>query len=312
MSKIKRNKPKWLKIVTIVSLVLLFGIAIYGFTFYRSLSTALEDIHEPLDRKSEKRAQEVTLKKQEPFSILMLGVDERAGDKGRSDTMILVTVNPNQNSTKMLSIPRDTYTEIIGKGTEDKINHAYAFGGPEMSMDTVENFLDIPVDYYMKINMEGFKEIVDAVGGITVNNNLDFEYGGDHFPLGEITLTGEDALNYSRMRKEDPNGDFGRQQRQRMIIQGVIKKGANLNSITNFSSIFEALGNNVKTNLTFSEMVDLQQNYKNASQNIEHITISGTGTMMGGIYYLVVPDQEKNRVQSVLKNHLELEKDVQK
>lgn len=311
MSKIKSNKPKWLRILSIIALVLFLGVAVYGFMFYKSLSTALEDIHEPIERKSEKRTQEVTLQKKDPFSILMLGVDEREGDKGRSDTMILITVNPNQNSTKMLSIPRDTYTEIIGKGIDDKINHAYAFGGPEMSMDSVENFLDIPVDYYMKINMEGFEEIVNAVGGITVNNNLDFEYGGVHFPVGEITLNGEDALIYSRMRKEDPNGDFGRQQRQRLIIQGVIKKGASLNSITNFDSIFSALGNNVKTNITFSEMVDIQQNYKNASQNIEHVTISGTGTMMGGIYYLVVPDGEKNRVQSILKNHLELGKIVQ-
>lgn len=308
MSRIKKKKPKWLRILTIVATLLFIGVAIYGITFYMSLSTALKDIHEPIERKSEKRAKEVTLQKKEPFSILMLGVDEREGDRGRSDTMILLTVNPNQNSTKMLSIPRDTYTEIIGKGKNDKINHAYAFGGPEMAMDTVENFLDIPVDYFMKINMEGFEEIVDAVGGITVNNNLDFEYGGDHFPVGEITLNGKEALNYSRMRKEDPNGDFGRQQRQRMIIQGVIKKGASFNSITNFDSIFNALGNNVKTNISFSEMVDIQKNYKTASENIEHITISGTGTLMNNIYYLIVSDEEKNRVQTILKNHLELDK----
>jgi LCP family protein required for cell wall assembly len=302
----KKRKPKWLRVTAIVTLLLLLGVAVYGFMFYRSLSTALEDIHEPIDRKSEKRTEEVVLEKKHPFSILMLGVDERSGDKGRSDTMIVITVNPNQNSVKMLSIPRDTRTEIVGRGTLDKINHAYAFGGPEMAMDTVENFLDIPIDYYMKINMEGFKEIVDAVGGVTVNNNLDFSYGGDHFPVGEITLNGDQALNYTRMRKEDPNGDFGRQQRQRLIIQGVIRKGANLNSITNFGPIFEALGNNVKTNLTFSEMVEIQKNYKDATNNIEHVTISGVGTNINGIYYLEVPEAEKQRVQDIMKTHLEL------
>ncbi|MGJ7922704.1 polyisoprenyl-teichoic acid--peptidoglycan teichoic acid transferase TagU [Neobacillus sp. LXY-4] len=304
----KKRKPKWLRITAIIASVLFLGLCIYGFMFYRSLSSALEDIHDPLDRKTDKRTEEVSLKKQVPFSILMLGVDERAGDKGRSDTMIVLTVNPNQNSVKMLSIPRDTRTEIIGRGKEDKINHAYAFGGPEMSMDTVENFLDIPIDYYMTINMEGFQEIVDAVGGVTVNNNLDFSYGGVDFPIGEISLDGQDALLYSQMRKEDPNGDFGRQQRQRLIIQGVIRKGASLNSITNYGSIFEALGNNVKTNITFSEMVDIQQNYKNASKNIEHVTISGTGTMINKIYYLVVSDEEKQRVQEIMKTHLELNK----
>ncbi len=276
--------------------------------FYQSLSTALKDIHHPVDRKSDKRTEDLALSKKEPFSILMLGVDERSGDKGRSDTMIVLTINPKQNSVKMLSIPRDTRTDIIGHGTVDKINHAYAFGGVEMSMDSVENFLDIPIDYYMQINMESFKEIVDAVGGIKVNNNLDFTYEGKHFPIGEISLNGTDALKYSRMRYDDPNGDFGRQLRQRLIIQGVIKKGASLSAITNFDSIFDALGNNIKTNLTFSEMVNIQKNYKNASKNIEHVTISGKGGKIDGIYYLMVDDAEKQRVQGVLKTHLGLNK----
>ena len=132
-------------------------------------------MHQPIEReKSEKRTEEITLTKQDPFSVLVLGVDEREGDSGRSDTMIVLTVNPNQNSIKMLSIPRDTRTEIVGHGTTDKINHAYAFGREEMSIATVEHLLDIPIDYYVKVNMEGFQDIVDAVGGIQVNNNLDF------------------------------------------------------------------------------------------------------------------------------------------
>ena len=89
---------------------------------------------------------------------------------------------------------------LSGKGTEDKINHAYAFGGVEMSMNTVEKFLDIPIDYYVKMNMEGFKDIVDSVGGITVNNDLDFTVGKVHYPKGEISLNGEDALSFARMR----------------------------------------------------------------------------------------------------------------
>lgn len=126
--------------------------------------------------------------------MLMLGVDERDGDKGRSDTMIVLTVNPQKKSVKMLSIPRDTRTEIVGHGTQDKINHAFAFGGAKMSMDTIENFLDIPIDYYMKINMEGFKDIVDAVGGVTVQNDLDFTSDGIHFAKVRILLTGKKPL----------------------------------------------------------------------------------------------------------------------
>ncbi|MFC0475553.1 LytR family transcriptional regulator [Robertmurraya beringensis] len=307
-NRVSTKKRKWPKVLGIILLALFIGAGAYAYSIYTSLTKAVDTMHQPIDReKSDKRDEEVVLEKKVPFSILMLGVDEREGDRGRSDTMIVLTVNPNLNSVKMLSIPRDTRTEIIGNGTTDKINHAYAFGGVEMSLDTVENLLDIPIDYYMQINMEGFSDIVDTVGGVTVQNDLDFTYEGVHFPEGEVTLNGERALKYSRMRYEDPRGDFGRQQRQRQIIQAVIKKGASLSSLTKYDEVFEALGNNVKTNLVFSEMVDIQKNYKEAAKNMEQLTVSGTGTKIDSIYYLVLSDEEKQRIQTELKNHLELQ-----
>jgi len=303
----KKKKRIWLRVIGIIFLLLIAGTGIYGYTVYKSLTSAVETMHEPINReKSEKRKEQITLEKKEPFSVLMLGVDEREGDSGRSDTMIVLTVNPEKNSVKMLSIPRDTRTEIVGKGIDDKINHAYAFGGIEMSMNTVENFLDIPIDYYMQINMEGFKDIVDAVGGVTVNNDLDFTTGGVSFPKGSITLNGEKALIYSRMRYEDSRGDFGRQLRQRQIIQEVIRQGASFSSLTKFDDIFEALGNNIKTNMTFNEMVDIQKHYKNAGKDIEQMTIEGNGQKINSIWYLLVSDEEKLRVQTELKEHLAL------
>lgn len=302
-----RKGKKWLKVTGIILLTILIAIGVYGFTVYNSLKNSVETMHQPIERKqSEKRPEPVTLKEKDPFSVLMLGVDEREGDKGRSDTIIVLTVNPNTNSAKMLSIPRDTRTEIVGIGKEDKINHAYAFGGVPMAMDTVENFLDIPIDYYLQINMDGFKDIVDAVGGVTVNNTLDFTYSKVHFPEGEIKLNGNDALIFSRMRKQDPRGDFGRQTRQRQIIQGVIKEGASLSTLTNFSDIFTALGTNVKTNLTFDQMVDIQKNYKDVGGNIEQMEIKEQGTKIDKIYYGIVSPEEKQRVQNELKAQLEL------
>lgn len=301
----KKKKKKWLRITGIVLILLLIGIGVYAYSVYNSLQTAVETMHHPIDRTSEKRTEEVSLQNKQPFSVLLLGVDQRKGDRGRSDTMIVLSINPKLNSVKMLSIPRDTRTEIVGKGTEDKINHAYAFGGEEMAMNTVEHFLDIPIDYFVRVNMEGFKDIVDAVGGITVDNDLDFSYGGYHFPKGEVTLNGKKALAYTRMRKEDPRGDFGRQIRQRQIIQGVIKEGASLSSLANYSDIFSALGKNVKTNLTFDQMVSIQKNYKGVSSNIDQMTIKGNGTRMNGIYYFIVPDDEKERLQTEMKTQLE-------
>ncbi|PGV53342.1 LytR family transcriptional regulator [Bacillus sp. AFS037270] len=306
-SENKKKKKTWLKITGIILLVLIVGGGVYAYNVYNSLKTAVETMHEPIEQKqSDKRTEPVAITEKDPFSVLMLGVDERAGDRGRSDTMIVLTVNPNTNSVKMLSIPRDTRTEIVGKGTQDKINHAYAFGGVQMSVDTVENFLNIPIDYYMKVNMEGFKDIVDAVGGITVQNDLDFSYDGNHFAKGQLNLNGKQALAYARMRKQDPRGDFGRQTRQRQIIQGVIKEGASVSSLTNYSNIFSALGKNVKTNLTFNEMVDIQKNYKSVGSNITQMEIKETGTKIGGIYYGLVSDAEKQRLQNELRAQLEL------
>ncbi|WP_409295888.1 LytR family transcriptional regulator [Peribacillus sp. SCS-26] len=303
----KKKKKKWPKVFGIIVLLLVVAGGAYLFSVYKSLTSAVDTMHQPIDRKvSDKRGKAVTLDKKEPFSVLLLGVDERKNDRGRSDSLIVLSVNPNKNSVQMLSIPRDTRTEIVGKGTQDKINHAYAFGGVEMAMNTVENFLDIPIDYFVQINMEGFKDIVDSVGGITVNNDLDFTYEGVHFPKGSVNLDGAKALKYSRMRYEDPRGDFGRQQRQRQIIQGVIQEGASLSSLTGYSDIFKALGNNVRTNLTFDQMMDIQKNYRGVQNNIEQNQVNGSGTKIDKIYYYIVPEEERARLQAHLKEHLEI------
>lgn len=305
--KNKKKKKKWVKVLLGVFIILFLAVGAYAFTIYNSLTKAVDTMHAPIEReKSEKRTIDVDFGKSQPFSVLLLGVDEREGDRGRSDTMIVLTVNPKVNSIKMLSIPRDTRTEIIGRGKQDKINHAYAFGGVEMSIATVENFLDIPIDHYVQINMEGFQDIVDAVGGVTVENDLDFTYEGIHFPKGQVTLNGEKALKFSRMRYEDPRGDFGRQLRQRQIIQAIINEGASLKSLTNFGDIFEALGKNVKTDLSFDNMVTIQSKYRAAAKDIVQETITGAGTRIDGIYYLQVSDEEIARLQSLMKEHLEI------
>lgn len=302
-----KKKKTWLRVIGIIILMILAGTIIYGYSIYKTLTNAVETMHQPIQREiSEKRKEEIILTEQEPFSVLLLGVDQLEGDRGRSDSMIVLTVNPGQNSIKMLSIPRDTRTEIIGRGTVDKINHAYAFGGAAMAISTVENFLDVPIDYYIQINMEGFVKIIDLVGGVNVYNDLDFTDGGKHFPIGNLTLNGEEALSFSRMRYEDPRGDFGRQLRQRQIIMAILKEGASLSSLSNYKEIFSTLGENIKTNLEFDEMVDIQRNYRSATKKVEQVPIDGSGTIINSIYYFVVPDQEKHRVQDEIKTHLEL------
>jgi len=306
----KRRKPKKkraLKITMAIIIVLILGVGDYAYSIWHSVEKTFTQTHEPLNRDvSEKRSEKVSFSKRDPISILLLGVDQRAGDRGRSDSLILMTVNPKDQSMKMVSIPRDTRTEIVGKGTTDKINHAYAFGGVDMAVNTVEKFLDVPVDYYVQVNMESFKDIVDAVGGVTVNNDLNFDYDGYSFKKGNLTLDGKEALAYSRMRKQDPRGDFGRQMRQRQIIEGVIEEGASVQSLANYGTILDTIGTNVRTNLTFDDMKQIQSNYKDARHNVEQLQVDGKGEKINGIYYYAVSDATRQALSSKLKQHLNI------
>lgn len=303
----RKSKKRWPWVVGGIG-VLLLGITVYILMIYMNLTETVNEMHEPIERDlSDKREEPVAFKEQDPFSVLILGVDEREGDIGRSDTIIVLTVNPILKSTKMVSIPRDTYTEIVGKGFMDKINHAYAFGGIEMAMESVEKLLDIPIDYVVQVNMESFQEIVDAVGGIKLNNTLDFKVGDDTFPKGEISLNGEEALAFVRMRYEDPRGDFGRQDRQKQVIQAVLREGASVSSLLNYKSIFSAIGNNVRTNMTFDEMVEVQANYRDSTKKIDQLYIKeGHGKSLNNVWYYIMDDDELVNVQNELKTHLEL------
>ncbi|HDR4894035.1 LytR family transcriptional regulator [Bacillus cereus] len=296
-------------ILGIIGVLVIAG-GVYAYTVYSNVSNTLNTVHKPLDRdKSDKRDKKVDVSDNKPISILLMGVDQEDNGTGRSDSLMLFTLNPKTKSMKITSIPRDSYTEIVGKGKKDKINHAYAFGGIDMSVKTVENFLNVPVDHYIEVNMAGFRDIVDAVGGVDVNNDLEFTSRNQHFAKGNIHLNGETALKYTRMRYEDPRGDFGRQMRQRQVIQAVIKKGASVSSLASYGDVLKAIEKNVKTSLTQDQMFDIQKNYKDCMENSEEIQIPGDGHKAAdGIWYYYVPDAAKQDITNKLRAHLELTK----
>ncbi|TGA97540.1 transcriptional regulator LytR [Sporolactobacillus shoreae] len=296
-------------LLTIGSIIVVLFAAGAGYAWYllHSVQSAAGQMYETTGGKGNTQA----LAQKKPISLLLLGVDERQNDRGRSDTIIAATLNPKTNTMQMISIPRDTRTEIVGRGTVDKINAAYAYGGVKMAEDTVKNFLGgVPFDFYIKINMQGMSALVDAVGGVTVNNKLDwYDEGyykkGYHYARGTITLdTGAKAMGYVRMRHLDPQGDFGRNQRQRDVIAAIVNKMSNVSSISHFSQILAALGSNVKTNLTYDDMKNIALNYRNAKKNTINYEVKGQGTMINKIYYLVVGNAEKQRVHDMMEQQL--------
>lgn len=281
---------------------------------YRDVRSTTDDMYEEVQGQEQHTSRQerpvVVDDGEDPFSVLIMGVDTGEYgriERGRTDTMMLLTVNPNNNQTSIVSIPRDTYTEIIGRGEKDKINHAYAFGGTAMAVNTVQNLFDIPVDYYVSVNMESMQQIVDAVGGIEVVPPLTFSQAGYQFSEGQSThMDGAKALEYSRMRSNDPAGDYGRQHRQRQVLEGTMKQVASFDSIMNYRNILGTLSTNMKTNMSFDDMVDMFSNYRGAVSGVEQIQLSGSGQMINGVYYEMIPDSEMARVKDHLHSELEL------
>ncbi|HFC9126678.1 TPA: LCP family protein [Enterococcus faecium] len=306
----RESKRKKIFLTILVALtVLVLTIIGVGTKLYLDLSHSIEETYESVERTQGKRTKPVDLDKKESFSVLLMGIDTGdlgRIDQGRSDTMMVATINPREKKTTIVSIPRDTYVDIVGHDSKDKINHAYAFGGTAMAMDTVEKYVDIPIDHYISINMKGLKELVDAVGGIEVNNALTFSQDGYDFPIGKITLNGDEALSYSRMRYEDPNGDYGRQERQRKIVEGVAKKILSINGVSNYQSILNALESNMKTDLSFDEMKKIALDYQGAFGTIKQDQMQGEGFIKDNISYQKISDQELDRVKNELKNQMNL------
>lgn len=267
----------------------------------------MKEIYEPIERNVPDLPVPTTPKteKLEPISLLVLGIDERENDTGRSDTMVVMTVNPTSASTKLLSIPRDTYTEIVGKDVHDKINHAYSFGGAEMALASTEKLLDISIDYVVQIDMESFVEIVDILGGIDVTNAFSFQTEVHEYPEGALHLSGEQALDYVRMRYDDPNGDFGRQERQKQVMQAVLDKAAEVPSLFKFDALLDTVADHVTTNINYSEVKQMHSNYRQAFNQIDTLQfIKGSGATVDGVWYYMMDDNELAAVSEELKNHL--------
>ncbi|WP_300120884.1 LCP family protein [uncultured Enterococcus sp.] len=302
----------WKKILaTILGIILALAIIVGGvFAFaYRDFSNTVEKTYKPVQRQNTTKADlENKIENSQPFSILLLGVDTGAlgrVEHGRSDSIMVATVNPVKKQTTIVSIARDTYMEIVGHNTQDKVNHAYAFGGAAMSMDTLEKYLDIPINHYVAINMGGIEQLVDAVGGVEVHNNLDFTNSNFHFPKGNVELNGEKALAYTRMRYEDPRGDYGRQERQRAVVAAIGKKVMSLEGVTKYKDLLAAVSDNMQTDLNQDQIQKLALDYRDAFTNVKTDQLQGTGFMKDGVSYQNVSPEELQRVQKELKTQLE-------
>jgi len=177
--------------------------------------------------------------------------------------------------------------------------------------------LSIPIHHYVSVNMDGLQTLVDAVGGVTVDNAFAFSAEGIDYPKGKQHLNGWEALQYSRMRYEDPTGDYGRQGRQREVMELLINELLSTKSIFSYQKILDGIGENGKTDLTFNQMQTILTGYHSCLSEIDSQQIQGEGftgdgfTGEEGISYQRIPQEELNRVKKLLHRQLVLEESGQ-
>ncbi|GGJ08075.1 cell envelope-related transcriptional attenuator [Paenibacillus hunanensis] len=200
----------------------------------------------------------------EPVHLLLLGTDSRDTDSnGRSDSMMVATIDPVTKRTYLMSILRDTYVDIPGHGYS-RINAAYSYGGAPLAMETVGRLLGIPIDHYVKIDFEGFKSLVDTVDGVEIDVEKDMKYtdGGDghrydiDLKKGVQTLDGTHALQYVRFR-HDATSDFTRTERQRKFLTALAAKLQSSSSLLKLPSILNGVAPYIETNMSTSTMLKL-------------------------------------------------------
>lgn len=302
-SERRRKRKKRRRVVILVLLIILAAVLFFGGNILLNARRAFNDIYAPVDT-NDLRGRPVDMGN-EPFSTLVLGVDsDGPNDWGRTDTIMLVTVNPRLNTTYIVSISRDTMVSINGRYT--RINHAFAYNraGAAGSINAVQDFLNVPIDRYVQIDMDGFSPIIDAVGGVRVyNNTTAFTQGGYHFPLGYIYLTGSSAMHFVQSRHD---GDYGRQARQRLVTEAAMGDAVGA-MLTNSSDFFDATRDNMVTDVSFGDMFTIALNYAGAVGNITNLYLPGYGQMVNGMALQVVPEYRRLAMEQRLRNHLELD-----
>ncbi|HEL2503708.1 TPA: LCP family protein [Streptococcus suis] len=316
------GKKIFLMSLAIIGLTVGAGL-IYGASLLNFSTDAISKTFKQLDGEEKITPIDAT----EPLTILLMGVDmdqaTRGGDweGGRSDSMILVTVNPKTKETNMMSLTRDIMVEIAeangeSSGTVEKLNHSYSYGQAPMAIATIEKMMDINIDRYIEINMDGLVELVEAVGGIEVNNTLGFPISiSEHEPAytsivqpGKQLVNGDQALVYARMRYDDPEGDIGRQRRQREVITAIIKKLLQLDGFTQYKKILTAISNNMRTNIEISPVtIPNLLGYKDSVSKLNSYQLRGVDQMVDAIYYQLPTSTHLLEMQNVLKKSIGLE-----
>lgn len=310
----KKKKKKKILIFILVPFILLFtGVSIYLAAAYNKAQDVIEGSYEGDGRETgSERRDNLVNPKDDNVSILFVGVDQGGGregdtDSGLSDALMLATFNVAEKSVNLLSIPRDSYVYIPSRDSYTKITHAHAYGGIPETIDTVEHLFEMPVDYYVRLDFDAFIDVVEALDGIEVDvpyaiSEMDSHdvKGAIQLDAGEQWLNGEEALALARTRKYD--NDFERGNRQQDILNAILDRMISVNALANINNLMDAVGNNMKTNMTFDDIKSLSGYISN---NLEINTLSLEGSdLITDAYYFELNEAHLEEIKAQLHEHL--------
>ena len=306
----KEKKTYWILGAAAVVVV----ICAIAFKVYADISGFGSDIYEDVNS-AQLRDADAQLKNGEPITILLTGLDSGAlyyedVEETRTDVMMVFTINPQTNESTVVSIPRDALGVQSDTDEFDKLNHAYMnYNGIEGTINSLQRYLDMPIDYYVNVNMQGFMDVIDALGGVDITPTLTFTQNDVSFTEGETrTLSGIEAIQYVRMRKSDPEGDIGREKRQQQLIEAVVDKVISLGTITNYNDILDAVGDDIKTNITVDNMFALQSNYLAAMDNLNKLVFDDYVDLnLDFGYYMLIPELERLENVSIMQDNIDYE-----
>lgn len=294
-NKSKSKIKKFAITVLIIFLLLASSVVVYGYSLLNRLNS------------NEAATEQINVNN--PVNILLLGVDagdydnKTSNNPKRSDTMILIRYNPKDNKVYMLSLPRDTRVAI--NGHKEKLNSAHRIGGVSLAIETVEKMLGLKINYYAKVDYAGFRNCIDAIGGIDMEIpfNMDYDaYGiSIHFKKGEIVhMDGKKAEEFVRWRKNNDGGgyamgDLGRAATQQQFMLKVVEKMKTPAGILKAPSLIETASKYVTTNMSAKTMLKYMLKLRNVdTSQIENKVLAGEPKYIGGVSYFIY-DQVKNQ-----------------
>ena len=306
----RRRRRAWrigLISVLAVVLVLVLGVGALGLWLRHSLGSKIETIDDPFAAISTRAPQQSVGANQKPATnILVLGSDSRisAGDPSqweagaqRTDAIMIVQVSGDRQEVSVVSIPRDTWVEVPGYG-QAKINAAYSYGGPSLTIQTVEQLTGVHIDHFVIADFESFEALTDEIGGVVIDLKTPQTLADTQFPAGAQRLNGAQALAYTRERKSLPGGDFDRINRQQAWMRAIVAQVLHGGILTDPTKLYGFLSAVTQTmavdeGFTIDEMQSLAIDLRGLrSRNINFLTIptAGTGTSEDG-QSIVVRDE---------------------